>query len=166
MSVEVVPEQLQKWRRWTGEDIYGDVREMHFRRMIWREVGKMLDANPVGHVVSSFWDFYHANYAEAQAVAVRRQADVRRGTSSLRRLLDEIAGNPSLLTREGYVSLLGERGRNELLVQRMHRDWESVGGREWQSIRWPDCACRCRRARNRRRASQEVRRRARCSRSS
>ena len=71
-----VDDQVAKWVRWIEGDIKNDVIGMHHRRMVWRDVDEILRANPeVSELPSMFWDFHHDNYATAQAIAVRRQAD-------------------------------------------------------------------------------------------
>jgi hypothetical protein len=75
----------------------------------------------------------HGNYAAAQAIAIRRQADNGRKVRSLWRLLDELASDPDFLSRETYVGLLDEfQAEDDLLVQRAHEDWD----------RWSDTAGR------------------------
>jgi hypothetical protein len=126
MSVVSAPAQVQQWRRWIHGDIYSEVMGMFWRRKMWLDVDQMLSVNPsVGLMPSSFWTFYHGNYAAAQSIAIRRQADKRGDTSSLWRLLQDIARKPDLLTRETYVALLNEeQARDELMVERANRDWE------------------------------------------
>ena len=64
---------------------------MHFKRMMWRELNAMLKANPtVAESLSAFWSFRWVNYATAQAIAIRRQADVRRDRCSLGRMITEM----------------------------------------------------------------------------
>lgn len=87
-----VPQKVQKWREWISNDIRHDVVGMYFRRQMWCDVNEILQSNPsVSQLRSSFWSFHHENCAAAQAVAIRRQADNRKDTCSLRRLLEEIA---------------------------------------------------------------------------
>lgn len=57
---------------------------------------------------------------------IRRQADVRRDTCSLGRLITEMSWRADRLTREYYVSLLGERIDDELMVQRMNRGFDRL----------------------------------------
>jgi hypothetical protein len=126
MSDVSVPAQVQQWRRWIHGDIYAEVMGMFWRRKMWLDVDRMLSANPsVGLVPSSFWNFYHGNYAAAQSIAIRRQADKRGDTSSLWRLLQDITRKPDLLTREAYVALLSEeQAEDEPMVERANRDWD------------------------------------------
>jgi hypothetical protein len=121
--------QVAKWRSWIEKDIRSDVVGMHFKRMIWREVQEMVAANPeVGEVPSAFWDFYGENYAAAQAIAVRRQADRDARTCSLARLIKEMQADAELLTRDYYVGLLDERTDSDLLVKRANSDFDRLAG--------------------------------------
>jgi hypothetical protein len=64
MSAFSVPAQVQQWRSWIHGDIYSEVMGMFLRRKMWLDVNQMLGANPsVGLMPSSFWNFYHGNYA-------------------------------------------------------------------------------------------------------
>jgi hypothetical protein len=113
------------WRKWIHQDIRQDVVGMYFRRQMWRDLNDMLLANPtVGEMRSSFWNFHHDNYAVTQAIAIRRQADKRKDTCSLRRLLEEVTARSDLLRRETYVALLDERqAQDDLMVQRANAEW-------------------------------------------
>lgn len=127
-----VDHRVQRWRTWIHQDIRNDVVGMYFRRQMWLDVNERLRTNPkVGERPSSFWAFHHQNYAAAQALAIRRQTDPRRDVCSLRRLLEELAGSPDLLTRDAFVDLLDEHQRqDELMVQRAHQDWRRWADRQ------------------------------------
>ena len=124
---DAVASEIAKWRLWIEGPIRSDVVDMHFKRMMWREVNLMLEANPtVAQSPSAFWKFLWDSYATAQAIAIRRQADVRRDTCSLGRVITEMSKRADRLTRDYYVSLLGERSNNELMVQRMNRGFDRL----------------------------------------
>jgi hypothetical protein len=90
---DAIASEMAKWRSWIEGPIRSDVVNMHFKRMMWREVNSMLEANSTAaESPSAFWDFLWDNYATAQAIAIRRQADVRRDTCSLGRLITEMSG--------------------------------------------------------------------------
>jgi hypothetical protein len=134
MSTDSVPERVRIWRDWIHEDLRHEVVGMYVRRQMWRGINDILLANPsVGQLPSSYWHFHHDNYAAAQAIAIRRQADNTRNVRSLWRLLAELTGDPDLLTRESYVALLDEfQAQDDLLVKRANEDWD----------RWSDNAGR------------------------
>ena len=110
---------VAKWRSWIEGPIRSDVVGMHFKRLIWREIAAMMNANPtVGEIPSAFWDFHQENYAVAQAIAIRRQADRDPRTCSLAVLIGEMRDNAELLTREDHIGLLGDRAADDLMRQR------------------------------------------------
>jgi len=120
---------VAKWRSWVEGPIRADIVGMHFKRLIWREIGKMMEANPaVGEIPSAFWDFHQENYSAAQAIAIRRQADQDHRTCSLAVLIAEMRDNPEVLTREDHVSLLGDRADSDLLTQRAHAGFDKLAG--------------------------------------
>ena len=85
-------ERDPRWRASIQGPIREDVIGMHFRRMMWREVRAMLEANAtVAESPSVFWNFLWSNYATTQAIAIRRQADARRDTCSLGRVITEMS---------------------------------------------------------------------------
>lgn len=101
-----VAADVAKWRSWIEEPIRNDIIDMHFKRLIWREVNQMMKDNPeVGDLPSAFWDFHHDNYAVALAIAVRRQADTNARVCSLARLIKEMRDKADLLTREYFIGL-------------------------------------------------------------
>jgi hypothetical protein len=127
--VSEVDAKVAKWRSWIEGPIRTDVIGMHFKRMIWRDVNAMAGANPeVGNVPSAFWDFYQENYAAAQAIAIRRQADIRGDSISLARLILEMRGNAARLTRDYYVDLLGDRVDDSYMVEWMHSGFDRLAG--------------------------------------
>jgi AbiU2 len=119
---------VAKWREWIEGPIRTDVVGMHFKRQIWREIAKIMDANPgVGELPSAFWDFYQETYAAAQAIAIRRQADTDKRTCSLARLITEMRDSAHLLTREDYIGLLGDRP-SDGMKERMESGFSGLAG--------------------------------------
>lgn len=125
-----VDAMVARWRSWIEEPIRHDVIGMHFRRMVWREVNDILGANPdVADLPSAFWDFYHENYAAAQAISIRRQADRDKRTCSLAVLIEGMRDNAERFTRGYYVGLLDEhQAHDELMMQRAHSDFDRLAG--------------------------------------
>lgn len=118
-----------KWRSWIAGPIRSDVVGMHFKRLVWREIGAMMNANPtVGEIPSAFWDFHQENYAAAQAIAIRRQADRNARTCSLAVLISEMRDNAELLTREDHIGLLGDRAADELMKRRANAGFTELAG--------------------------------------
>ena len=122
-----VAADVAKWRSWIEEPIRNDIIDMHFKRLIWREVNQMMKDNPeVGDLPSAFWDFHHDNYAVALAIAVRRQADTNPGTCALARLIKEMRDKSDLLTREYFVGLWDRT--DEIDVQHANRAFDQLAG--------------------------------------
>lgn len=89
--------------------------EMSFR-VVREEVAKdpasMLNIPIVGHLLSS-------GYLSSQVLATRRLLDDRQDVISLRRLINDIRNNRSLITREIYVSFDGTPYETELPERRI-----------------------------------------------
>lgn len=96
------------------EKLHRITRELystHHYRELWRslvEITQGADLPP-----SVFFDALGVWYGGTQAIAIRRQLDDTRGVVSLRKLLDEIARHPEVMTRERHVSLWGDPEVNE-----------------------------------------------------
>lgn len=124
-----VDADVAKWRSWIEDDIKHDVIDMHWRRLIWREVNQMLDDNPaVGQMPSAFWDFYQWNYAAVQAMAVRRQADTGPRTSALGRLIKEMRDRAEVLTRVYFVGLWDDVDTDEIVRGQAHSAFDRMAG--------------------------------------
>lgn len=98
----------QRWARWTGwlETIYHDVVGMLASRQIWRHVNETLGSAPT-EVTSRggmFQSWMFTGYKETQALAVRRQTDVRTDVVSLGRLIQEVAAFPQVISRDRFLA--------------------------------------------------------------
>jgi hypothetical protein len=78
---------------------------MHLHRYAWREVVKILEDNREQLPDSYWWEFMRDTYATTQAVAVRRLADTHRDAASLGKLIEEISGEASKITRAFWLGL-------------------------------------------------------------
>jgi hypothetical protein len=108
--VDDIDPKVARWRGWIDGSIKNDVIGMHHRRQIWRELTEITDANPeLAAMPSAFWEYARDTYATTQAIAIRRQADITRGTCSLARLITELKSNATRLTRNYFVGLWGEQ---------------------------------------------------------
>jgi hypothetical protein len=84
--------------------IKGSVITMNHYRQIWQSVATIIDAH--GSLPeSAYWRYYLNIYTETQAMAVRRQADLRRGVASLAKLLSQITEDAKRLTPEWWAGL-------------------------------------------------------------
>jgi hypothetical protein len=100
---------------------------MYFRRLIWKRVVAIAEANPeVRNQGSAFWDLLRETYAVTQAIAIRRQADFDRRVCSLAMLIKQMRDNARALTRDSYVSLWDQD--NDPLVQRGQRNFDRLAG--------------------------------------
>ena len=111
-----------KWLEWL-EAIDRDMTRMFRDRFMWREVAAMTKtaALPSSHIFNGL----NTWYAQAQMIAVRRQAEVaspgRKPVVSLATLLHQIALHPNVMTRDRYVSLYPPdmRGRGDAAFERI-----------------------------------------------
>jgi hypothetical protein len=103
---------------------------MHARRFVWQQVQDMLKANS-DLPASYWWNFIKDTYATTQSVAVRRQADTHKEANSLGKLISEIKGDATTLTRDSWIGLWPDH--DELLLLHAQQGWDrqwagSVGG--------------------------------------
>lgn len=97
-------QRIAKWTRWIEGPIKGDVLTMHLHRATWLEASGIIAEN--GSLPDSYWwEFMRDTYAVSQSVAVRRQVDVHRDVASLGKLISEIASDPTIISREFWLSL-------------------------------------------------------------
>ncbi len=102
------------WNGWL-ETIRKDVMNLSINRHIFWEVQKITEANPKIHVPSSFYEWMGDVHAVYASVGLRRQIDKERRTISFQRLLEEIEGQPEVISRERYVALYQDEViRNEV----------------------------------------------------
>ena len=99
LSGTVTDRRIEKWTGWIDGTIRSNVFTMYLQRDAWQEVAKILKENSENLPDSYWWQFMFDTYSHTQVMAVRRQADTRRGSVSLGKLLGEVAGRPQQLTR-------------------------------------------------------------------
>lgn len=94
-------EAFDTCRAWIEQLASEVVQGVLLRRAIWdglRQIWEIRDLPP-----SPIFDFIAGNYADAQAVAVRRLVESGAQSRSLRRVLSKLAHDPDLLSRERLV---------------------------------------------------------------
>lgn len=110
--------RYEKWKRWlkVADD---EVTAMFQRRDTWRGVVAIVRANPA-IPTSHFFDFLAHGYVTMQATAIRRQAEINPRVVSLASLLSEVLKQPTLVSRDRFVSqypwgmqYLGDRAFND-----------------------------------------------------
>jgi hypothetical protein len=103
--------------------IADDVHRLHIRSEIFEGLDRELVRTQrpgSGNLV----EVLRSTYAEAQAVCVRRLVDRTKGTVSLVRLVNEMAQNATVLTRERYVSNYDRTATRSL----GERDFDGLAG--------------------------------------
>lgn len=105
-------QKLEKWERWL-QVIYDDMVSQATSRTVFRETTAIIVGNPNIPKDSDFWDFLEQWYVDSTVMGLRRQIKVSPDGVSLAGLLEDIAANPGLLTRERFVGLYppGEQAR-------------------------------------------------------
>lgn len=124
-------QRIEKWTRWIEGPIKNEVLAIHLRRHAWQEIGDLIDRNG-GLPPSYFWEFFRELYGHTQAVAVRRLADTHRDAGSLGKLIEEVHGAASLLTRDFWIGLWdladGDTMHAKLDRKMAERGWERQFG--------------------------------------
>lgn len=100
---------LAMWLGWL-ERIDLELVVMHMNRKVWKETIEMMRKNEhVRETGGFFADFLTRVYVDAQAMRVRRQAEINKGVVSLARLIASLQRNPQILTKERHVALYREK---------------------------------------------------------
>ncbi len=94
---------MRRWRR-EFRIIYNDVVGLFHARHMFGEFIDIVRANPKLQQPNSFLDWLVGNYVAAVVVGIRRQADRDPRAVSMYRLLDDVARNARIVTREWYVA--------------------------------------------------------------
>jgi hypothetical protein len=115
-------ERYQRWVRWIDRIRDATYSLFHYRRL-WTELPEMTEAANLPP--STIFDAFGVWYATTQQVAVRRQVDRRRDTVSLRRLLEDIAANPGVATRQRHLAAWGG---DEDFSREAHRNFDRFAG--------------------------------------
>lgn len=116
--------RVDKWKSWLGQ-IDREVTDLFLSRHIWRSLQQVIGDHPA-MPSSVYFEWQAQCYAAAQAVAVRRQREVKDGVITLGRLMTEMAETPELLTRQRYVSMY-DWGMQHLGDRHFDR-WAPSGG--------------------------------------
>jgi hypothetical protein len=87
--------------------IYKDVVDMMAARQIWEGFQAIVEVAPDdAKKYGTFHSWFNGSYIRSQALAIRRQVEVRDDVVSLGRLLDRITKAPNVLTRDRYLAEL------------------------------------------------------------
>ena len=96
-------QKFEKWDRWICT-IYKDVVKLVEHQQIFEKVQNVIKANPEIQKPNEFYRFLEDTYGAFIAIGIRRQIKPQKG-GSLVRLLEDIQGNPSVLSRRRFVGL-------------------------------------------------------------
>lgn len=104
-----VTADLVLWKHWIGQ-LTNAVTTVLVYREIWGMMAAAIDANPTIPRTLAM-DYLAGTYSQSQAVAVRRLVDTSGDVISLVRLLESIAANPHLITRDWWIGQFAEIDR-------------------------------------------------------
>ena len=92
--------------------IQDDIQELLFRRLIFRRLREIVEANPKLDRPSLLYTYLQSTYAASSAAGVRRRArqDDERRDASLIGLLFDIRRTPEVLTRSRHVAMYEAAG--------------------------------------------------------
>lgn len=120
-------QRMAKWRRWIDGPIKASVITMHHHRQVWRGIGKVIEEH--GDLPpSAWWEHYFDVYAETQAMAVRRQADLHPDVASLGKLLAEVTDDAQALTPDWWLGLWSLDADDEYERAFARRQWDQEFG--------------------------------------
>lgn len=101
-------DKITSWLEWQ-EKIMQDMIRLHGSRQIYKNYVGILDQNPaIATEGVVFHNWIVDNWITFTAMTIRRQADKNPkydDTISLAKLIEDIAANPEVLTREYHISL-------------------------------------------------------------
>jgi hypothetical protein len=124
-----VSQRIEKWRRWMDGPIKASVITMNHHRQLWRGLADVIENN--GSLPPSAWWQHHFDiYAETQAMAVRRQADLHPDVASLGKLLSEVSEDAKQLTPEWWIGLWDIEAGNTVEEAFARRQWDDEFGGE------------------------------------
>jgi hypothetical protein len=125
----VAAQRIAKWTRWIDGPIKASVITMHHHRQIWRGVREIIEGH--GSLPdSAYWGHYFDIYAETQAMAVRRQADLHKDAASLAKLLTQVVEDHERLTPEWWIGLWSIEADDGFERVRARESWDrKFGGR-------------------------------------
>ena len=111
--------------------VWGQAVELLHQRRVYRLVRGMVLRNPALPKESVVYEWISSGYVYTAAMTVRRLVDVRKGTISLRRLLEQVATRPAGINRAWFVGRYDPRLREVLPGQDRSpadRDFDELAG--------------------------------------
>jgi hypothetical protein len=97
--------RANKFSRWKRQFkvIKNSVRDIAFRRFIYREVTRIIEKNAQLNVPSAFYDWMRIVYVTDMTISIRRLVDWHKDTISFVRLMEEIMKQPDVITRRRFT---------------------------------------------------------------
>lgn len=133
-QAEINDALFTKWEAWI-ERIYDEIVTLFSYRSYYRGLAEMTQAH--GAIPpSSFFDALGSWYGVTQAMGVRRQTDLSADAVSLAKLLDNMATNPQVMTRERYLTLWGDEGHWQRRGNEQYDTYAGAGSAEITSERY------------------------------
>jgi hypothetical protein len=104
-----VDRRIEKWKRWLSV-IRGDIQQLLVNREIFWDLQELVKNNPNLNKPSAFYQYLGDTYVSYIVIGIRRQAEEskpwqKNSSVSFLRLLGEIAGAPSLVSRSYFREL-------------------------------------------------------------
>jgi hypothetical protein len=102
---------VRKWRRWI-ERLESEVQGLLIACHIFEGVREIVARNPQIHGPDDFFSWLARNYATSVSLGIRKLTDHDNRSLSLKRFLEDVAANASVLTRDGYVAMYRSQKRD------------------------------------------------------
>jgi hypothetical protein len=106
----ILDEEWAEWQFWLSDDpktgIYEDIVAMMASRQTWDAFNRVYgQARERARRSGIFQSWLATNYVQFQAMAIRRQTDLRTDVISLARLIQRVATTPKALSRDRYLAI-------------------------------------------------------------
>lgn len=106
-------QKLAKWKRWLRV-VHDDVQKLVMHKDIFWQIGEIVNSNPKIQIHSAFYDFIGNSHAAYVVMGIRRHVKTHKDSISFRALLEDIAANAEILSREYYRALYAGSGMEDL----------------------------------------------------
>jgi len=115
MNIREKAKRRYKWRGWLKE-IGNDIGWLLTSHDIFEEIQKIVKSNELIQSPGLLHRWMTSNYAARVSISIRRLDDHNKRCISLYRLIEDIAENPDVITRNYYISRYPEWMRNRGLA--------------------------------------------------
>ncbi len=121
------PADDARWKRWGDhlERIIQETYRTHHYRQLYRGLAEITQRADLP--ASAIFDAFGIWYVTTQTSSVRRQLDRTKGTVSLWRLLDDIARNPQVASRDRHVAVWRENTLQPM-INKAHTNFDRFAG--------------------------------------